>query len=45
MSITTIKDFEFATLETDGRSSTGRRLKLSRLVEDHDGGVIEVGEI
>ena len=45
MSITIIEDFEFATFETGGSSSTGRRLKMSRVVEDHDGGVIEVGEI
>jgi hypothetical protein len=43
-----IIDFEYlsgwAGFETGGRSSTGRRLKMSDVVEDDDGGVIEVGE-
>ncbi len=38
MNITAIEDFEFATFETGGRSPTGRRLKMSHVVEDHDGG-------
>ena len=45
MSIATIEDFEFAAFETGGRSPTGRRLKMSRVVEDDEGGIIEVGEI
>jgi hypothetical protein len=48
MSVKLIRDFEYfrgwAGFETGGRSSTGRRLKMSDVVEDDDGGVIEVGE-
>jgi hypothetical protein len=48
MSVKLIIDFEYfrgwAGSETGGRSSTGRRLKMSDVVEDDDGGVIEVGE-
>jgi hypothetical protein len=48
MSVKLIIDFEYFTgwacFETGGRSSTGRRLKMSDVVEDDDGGVIEVGE-
>jgi hypothetical protein len=48
MSVNLIVDFgyfnEWAGFETGGRSSTGRRLKMSDAVEDDEGGVIEVGE-
>jgi hypothetical protein len=48
MSVKLIIDFEYfrgwAGFGTGGRSSTGRRLKMSDVVEDDDGGVIEVGE-
>ena len=48
MNVKLIIDFEYfsgwAGFETGERSSTGRRLKMSDVVEDDDGGVIEVGE-
>jgi hypothetical protein len=41
-------DFQYlsgwAGFETSERSSTGRRLKMSDVVDDDEGGVIEVGE-
>jgi hypothetical protein len=46
MSITTIEDFEFATFGDRWKVADGSQtLKMSHVVEDHEGGIIEVGEI
>ena len=47
MSVKLFIDFEYfrwAGFETGRRSSTAGRLKMSDVVEDDEGGVIEVGE-